>query len=270
MDAGVAQLGLVEDGKIDLAEAALRCAAADRPAADAGAVRAWLTGLAARLVAEGAGLSNARARARLLAEMLGGREGLHGDSEDYDNPDNADLIALHRRRRGLPVILSIVYVALARRVGWNAHALNVPGHVLVRVDGEGEPVIVDPFDGGRPVGRAGMAAIVARTLGAHTAVEREHLEALNNRQVLIRLLTNQATRARRAGDVARALVLHDRMTAIAPRFAGLWWERARLEQLAGDNAAARRSLAAMLEVTRDKAARTRIRAALEALARSHG
>lgn len=270
MDAGLAQLGLIEDGKIDLAEAALRCAAADRPAADAGAVRAWLTGLAARLVAEGAGLADARSRARLLAELLAGREGLHGDSDDYEHPDNADLIALHRRRRGLPVVLSIIYVALARRVGWGAWALNVPGHVLVRIEGEGEPVIVDPFDGGRPVGRAGLAAIVARTLGAHAGVEREHLESLSNRQVLIRLITNQATRARRAGDVRRALALHERMTALAPRFAGLWWERARLEQLTGDNSAARRSLAAMLETTRDKAARGRIRAALEALARSDG
>ena len=58
------------------------------------------------------------------------------------------------------------------------------------------------------------------------------------------------------------------MTLIAPGFTALWWERARLEQLAGDNGAARASLGAMLETTRDAGIRQRFRAALNALARA--
>ncbi len=72
----------------------------------------------------------------------------------------------------------------------------------------------------------------------------------------------------RERELARALVLHERMTTIAPSFTGLWWERARLEQLMGQVHAARGSLSAMLETTRDATLRTRIRAALDALARS--
>ncbi len=66
----------------------------------------------------------------------------------------------------------------------------------------------------------------------------------------------------------RALTLHERMTLIAPGFTGLWWERARLEQLTGQLAAARASLGAMLETTRDASVRGRIHAALTALART--
>ena len=58
------------------------------------------------------------------------------------------------------------------------------------------------------------------------------------------------------------------MTAFAPGFSGLWWERARLEQLLGKLGAARASLAAMAETTHDGAVRTRITAAMAALARS--
>ena len=86
--------------------------------------------------------------------------------------------------------------------------------------------------------------------------------------MLVRLLSNQAARARRAGDLDRALTLHERMTSFAPSFTGLWWERARLEQLLGHARTARASLGAMLETTRDPALRSRIRAALDALARS--
>ena len=266
---GIQQLGLLDDGAIALDEAALRLAAPDHDNADLAPARAWLAGLAARLAEQGGGFVAGRHRARILAELLAHGEGLTGDSEDYDNPQNADFLSLISRRRGLPVTLSILYVALARRVGWAAAPLGVPGHVLVRLGGEADAQLLDPFDGGRLVDGARLAAIVARTLGPDATVEREHLAPMGNRAVLVRMLSNQATRARRGGDVARALVLHERMTALAPGFSGLWWERARLEQLQGRNAAARASLAAMAETTHDPAVRGRIRAALEALARSN-
>jgi regulator of sirC expression with transglutaminase-like and TPR domain len=93
-------------------------------------------------------------------------------------------------------------------------------------------------------------------------------EPMSNRQMLVRLITNQASRARSAGDTRRALKLYERMTLIAPRLTSLWWERARLEQLLGHNVAARASLTAMLETTHEPALARRIQAALAALARS--
>ncbi|MGJ3629487.1 transglutaminase family protein [Sphingomonas sp. MMS24-JH45] len=64
------------------------------------------------------------------------------------------------RRRGLPVALSILYVAAARRAGWLAAALDVPGHVLVLVGDEAAPVIVDPFRGGLAVSAEDLAAML--------------------------------------------------------------------------------------------------------------
>ena len=64
----------------------------------------------------GGGFTGALHRARMLAEIIAHGAGMRGDSEDYDNPANADFLALFRRRRGLPVTLSILYVALARRI----------------------------------------------------------------------------------------------------------------------------------------------------------
>ncbi|WP_375383305.1 transglutaminase family protein [uncultured Sphingomonas sp.] len=81
-----------------------------------------------------------------------------GDCESYVDPDNADLIRVIDRRRGMPVSLSIVYVAAARRVGWTAEILNVPGHVLVLVGDAATPVIIDPFRDGVLVDAQGLAA----------------------------------------------------------------------------------------------------------------
>lgn len=264
----LARLGLIDDDAIDLAEAALLLAAADHPDAALDTARARLTGMALRLQRESAGLTTARERARALTELIAHGEEMTGDTTDYENPRNADLLELLDRKLGLPVTLSLLYVALARRVGWAADPLGLPGHVLVRVGHEPVAQIVDPFDGGKLLGHTGLSAVLARVLGSAAVLDADHLTALSNRATLIRLLSNQATRARRSGDVARALTLHERMTLIAPGFTGLWWERARLEQLTGAVAAARASLGAMLETTRDTTVRGRIRAALEALARS--
>jgi predicted TPR repeat methyltransferase len=83
--------------------------------------------------------------------------------------------------------------------------------------------------------------------------------------VLVRLLVNQASRAEQAGDPLRALTLYERMTSVAPDNPDGWWEQARLQLQLQDVDAARHSLSAMLEITRDPERRRLAAAALEAL-----
>jgi regulator of sirC expression with transglutaminase-like and TPR domain len=258
------ELGLLDDGDIDLVEAGIAIARADRPAADPARLRRLVSGWAISLQRDSAPVSGS-GRARRLSGMIASEAGLTGATEDYDNPLNCDLIAIADRGRGLPVALSILYVALARRVGWRADALNLPGHVIVEVKGGVDTALLDPFDHGIGISRD-RAVEIARHGGGEPVPKR--FEAMTNRQLLVRLITNQASRARSSGDTKRALKLYERMTMIAPRLSSLWWERARLEQLLGHNMAARGSLTAMLETTHDAVMARRIQAALAALARS--
>ncbi len=257
-------LGLLDDSDIDLVEAGIVLARIDRPGADGGPLRRMVSGWATALQRDVAPVSGS-GRARRLSGLIAGDAGLSGATNDYDDPLNADLIAIAERGRGLPVALSILYVALARRVGWRADALSLPGHVVVEVRGGVDTALIDPFDHGSGIGRDRLNEI-ARAAGGDP-LPRDY-DRMTNRQMLVRLLANQATRARSGGDTRRALILHERMTTIAPRFSGLWWERARLEQLLGRNSDARGSLTAMLETTHDKQQVRRIGTALAALARS--
>jgi hypothetical protein len=52
--------------------------------------------------------------------------------------------------------------------------------------------------------------------------------------------------------------IYTRRTAIASDYGRAWWERARLELTDGDVPAARNSLTAMLEVTREPELRTQV------------
>jgi len=257
-------IGLLDDGDIDLIEAGIALSLADRPRGDASRLRRLMQNWAIGLQRDQAPASG-QARALRLAGLIAGDGGFTGDTQDYENPLNADLVAVASRGCGLPIALSILYVALARRVGWRADALSLPGHVLVEVHGGGTPAMIDPFDNGSSVTLA-RATDIARQGGGTPIGGR--FPVLGNRQMLVRLVSNQASRARLAGDLVRALTLYERLTIIAPRISALWWERSRLEQRLGRMAAARASLTAMLETTHDPALGQRIRTTLAALARS--
>lgn len=266
MSEDILHLGLIDDEFITLDEAALALAAPDHPGIDLAPYRALLAEMAEQLTLHRDAARSVYDQAVLLAAVIAGQYDFRGAVENYDDPANADLIAVLDRRRGMPIALSILYVALARRVGWRAVGLNTPGHLLVLLGQAPASVIIDPFNAGGVVERDAIAELQARSGVAPAA--QGAVAALSNRAMLVRLLLNQATRARSAGKLERALLLYQRMTTMAPLLSHLWWDRAEVERELGQVAAARASLNAMLETTRDTTLRQHIRAVLDNLARS--
>ena len=264
MNDQITELGLIDDEELMLDDAALALAGIDHPGTDLAPYQAMIDDIVTRLAEAGIDAESPQTRAALLAQVLGDEFGFVGDRDTYDDPDNADLIRVIDRRRGLPVSLSILYVAVARRLGWVADALDVPGHVLVLIGGDAAPVVVDPFRAGVVVDPESLAALVA-AMSEDAAPAVRHVATMPNRAILSRLLLNQATRAEATGKGRRALTLYERITTFAPDDGHAWWHRARLELMDEDIPAGRRSLTAMLEVTRDPATRQRVIETLTAL-----
>ncbi|MDP9101887.1 MAG: transglutaminase-like domain-containing protein [Actinomycetota bacterium] len=96
-----------------------------------------------------------------LRACLGGREGFAGAPGDYEDLRSSLLHEVLVRRRGLPLLLSVVWAEVARRLQTPAYPIAAPGHVVV---GFGDPgglqVHADPFAGGRIIERpAGPAPL---------------------------------------------------------------------------------------------------------------
>jgi hypothetical protein len=73
-----------------------------------------------------------------------------GSPEDYEDLRSSLMHAVLQRRRGLPLLLSVVWLEVAARLDVPAYAVALPGHVVVGIgDPEDEHVLVDPFAGGR-------------------------------------------------------------------------------------------------------------------------
>lgn len=260
----IASIGLIEDEDILLDLASLAISHLDHENTDIGPYLRALEEIENRICHEGRSAFLPEERAAVLSRVLHRELGFVGDADGYDSPANADFIGVLDRKRGLPIALSILYVAMARRAGWGAYVLNLPGHVLVQV-GERSPVVIDPFAGGSLVPERKIAAICRTYLGEEGDASRLNVLRMSNRDVLARLLNNQAVRAENGSDPHRALIVYQRITQIAPAVLDAWQSLARLQLAFNDVASAKASLFAMSEVAPDKKTRDRIMDAFEAL-----
>lgn len=197
----------------------------------------------------------ASARAGYLAEYLGNRHGFSGDRKTYDALENANLMSVIDRRQGLPISLGILYIHLARSLGWPAYGLNFPAHFLVRIDGLADRVVMDPFNDGAILTTAGMRHLLKTMTGEQSELRPEHYAAMTDRDLLLRLQSNIKVRRLNAGDFVGAIAVLERMLLIAPMNADLWYDLGILEVHRGHREAGRDALGkclATLEATLDK------------------
>jgi regulator of sirC expression with transglutaminase-like and TPR domain len=156
------------------------------------------------------------AGAERLADVIGRAYAYRGDSETYDDLQNADLARVIERRKGLPVALSILYLHVARAQGWDAEGLAFPGHFLIRVAIDGARHVIDPFHDGVVRDAAQLRELVRQVLGADAELQPGHFDAVPDRDVLLRLENNVRLRLAKVEDWAGAARSLDRMLVIAP------------------------------------------------------
>ncbi|MDY0003198.1 MAG: transglutaminase-like domain-containing protein, partial [Polyangia bacterium] len=90
-------------------------------------------------------VDTASGQADLLTTLLVDELGLRGDQVDYTHPVNSQISKVLERRRGLPILLSVVWMEVGRRAGMPVEGIGLPGHFIVRVGGEGGEY-ADPFE----------------------------------------------------------------------------------------------------------------------------
>jgi len=256
-------LGGAADEELDLVEGALALAAVTRPAIALAPYRAHLAQLAGD-VAPARGLAE---RIAALNAALFERNGYEGDAATYDDLDNANLIRVIDRRRGLPVALGILYLHAARAQGWHAEGLNFPGHFLLRLEDGRERAIVDPFHGGMTRSTSDLRDLLKASAGADAELNPRLYEAVSNRQVLLRLQNNVVTRLAKAEKYADAVASLDAMILIAPRATRLWFERGAYQAKLGNLAAAIGSLEEFISRSDSPGAKSEAAALLATLKR---
>ncbi|WP_425245250.1 tetratricopeptide repeat protein [Streptomyces sp. NEAU-NA10] len=129
-----------------------------------------------------------RSWAVALRELLGERYGFHGSAADYQRLESSLLHEVLRRRRGLPILLSVVWMEVARRAGAPVYGVALPGHFVVGFGPPDQQVLVDPFDGGRVLTGRDAELLVAGATGA--PLDPSMLVPAEPLDVVLRILNN--------------------------------------------------------------------------------
>ena len=232
--------------RLDVLEAALALSALRRgDAVDLAPFRQHVAAMSAGL----ADLVRRRgATPESLAEIVAQSYGYRGDSETYDDLQNADLVRVIERRMGLPVALSILYLHVARGQGWNAEGLAFPGHFLIRVEIDGARHVVDPFHDGCVSDAADLRALLRQVLGATAELQPAHFDPVSDRDVLLRLENNVRLRLAKREDWSETAQSLDRMLAIAPDRPELLFEAGQVNMRLDKRRAAIGAFQRLLEV----------------------
>lgn len=120
--------------------------------------------------------------ASALRQQIGGRLDFRGLQEDYGSMESSMLDQVVRRRRGLPILLSVVWMLIGKRLNLPIAGVNAPGHFLVCLDLPGARIYLDPFSGGAEV----SAAVLMERVGGN----RGALGPAGSRPIVTRVLTN--------------------------------------------------------------------------------
>jgi regulator of sirC expression with transglutaminase-like and TPR domain len=156
------------------------------------------------------------ARLAALKHILHDREGYVGDSETYDDLQNADLMRVIDRRKGLPISLCILYINAGRMNGWQIDGLNFPGHFLARIEYKGTRLIFDPFTGCEVMEAPELRQLLKKVRGANAELSADYYKPCSNRDTLIRLENNVKLRLIDAEDYEGALEVIDMMRLFDP------------------------------------------------------
>jgi regulator of sirC expression with transglutaminase-like and TPR domain len=219
---------------LPLGEAALALASFERPRVGLGRYRQHLASLARDVGRHAGGSTDLSARAQALNEIILLKYGYSGDELTYDDLQNANLMRVVDRRKGLPVALGILYLHAARAQGWDSVGLGFPGHFLIRLAEGPERLIIDPFHGGRVCGAADLRDLLKAMAGQEIELSPEHYAPVSDREVLLRLQNNLKSRLLQSGRHERALRVIETMLMLAPDLTELWQEAGLLHARQGN------------------------------------
>lgn len=119
--------------------------------------------------------------------------GYSGNHDEYYDPRNSYMNEVFERRLGNPISLALVQMEVARRLDIPLDGVSFPGHFLVRLPVDDGLLVMDPFNGGRPLAVEELRERARPHLGGETPDDRALLQILDpapHRAILTRVLRN--------------------------------------------------------------------------------
>jgi regulator of sirC expression with transglutaminase-like and TPR domain len=208
----------IEDERVDLLRAALTFARIEDPRLDMESYVRQVEEMAQRVSARVQDQDDPVQIIAALNEVLFQEEMFRGNTVDYYNPRNSFLHDVLNRRLGIPITLALVYMEVARRVGFPLFGVGMPGHFLLKhYDVDGRSILIDAFERGSIVTEEDCRQRLNAIYSGQLALQPEFLLPVTRRQMLTRMLNNLRSLYLSQRDFRRAVQVVDLVLVIYPR-----------------------------------------------------
>lgn len=215
-------LGDVADNDVDLAMAALSLASVNSPDLSTEKyyyhIEKMVAATKARYeeILKAGGDDDAGTQLAALKHVLVEKNDYRGDDKDYDDLQNANLIRVIERRKGLPIALSVLYVHVGKKAGFDVHALSFPAHVICRLEKNGERLLFDPFSSCKVMQAPDLRQLLKSLMGEQAELSNEFYKTSSTREMLVRLQNNIKLRQVEGEDYEGALQTVETLQKIDP------------------------------------------------------
>ena len=236
------------DDEFPLLEAAASLAQDDHPTLDMQQVLNEVDQLLSRLTQRVASNAPAVQRLQVLNRFFYGDLGFGGNLNHYYDPDNSDLAAVLRTRRGIPISLAVLWMELAQGIGLHVQGVAFPGHFLVKALLPGGQALLDPFNG-HSLTRGELEERLEPF--QHPAAHSENpsqppesvplgvfLQPATPRDIVARMLRNLKEVHHAQQDWLRLLAVQERLVRLLPQAWSEWRDRGLVHAQCGHFAAA--------------------------------
>ena len=211
-------LAAMDDDVLPLLPALLLIARDEYPDLDPRSYEAQVQAHADHLRSEVDTLEQTPLQMAAINRHLFGELGYSGNHDEYYDPRNSYLNQVLDRRLGNPISLAMVQMEVARRLGIPLDGVSFPGHFLVRLPVDDGLLVMDPFNGGRPLAVEELRERARPHLG-EIPDDSMLLQILNpapHRAILVRVLRNLHGVYAETGQWDRAARSADRVLKLAP------------------------------------------------------
>jgi regulator of sirC expression with transglutaminase-like and TPR domain len=208
----------IDDERVDILRAALTFSRIHEPALDIERYARRVDELAARVAARIDDPDDPVQIIAALNDVLFGEEMFRGNTVDYYSPRNSFLHHVLDRRLGIPITLALIYMEVARRVGFQLFGVGMPGHFLLKhYDVDGHSILIDAFERGSIVTEDDCRQKLDSIYSGQVALQPEFLLSVTRRQMLTRMLNNLRSIYLSQRDFRRAVQIVDLILVIYPR-----------------------------------------------------
>lgn len=175
---------------VDLTRVALELARDAQPRLDFDHTFAWIQKRSEELRSHIIRARNDREMLRELVRCLAGTHGLHGDKQAFQRAECSYINRVIETGVGIPISLSVVYVAVAQAAGMELTGVAAPMHFLTRFDTIQGPLFVDAFHAGQVLNYDDCMEWIESLSGLTSDEIEKSLEPAQPREVVIRMLNN--------------------------------------------------------------------------------